>query len=72
MYAPLHVHCIQDDLEDDDEEGSLKDFIDDDETTEESGGSDSDVKEVDEAGEEKKRVTRGDKVGTSVFFTFFL
>ena len=51
------------DADDEEEEGSLKDFIDDDGTSdEESVGSDSDIQEVEETGEEKKRTTRGDKV----------
>ena len=54
------------DEDDEEEEGSLKDFIDDDGTSdEESVGSDSDIQEVEETGEEKKRTTRGDKV---IFF----
>ena len=55
---------IQDQDEDEEEEeGSLKDFIDDGSSDEESVvGSDSDIQEVEETGEEKKRTTRGDKV----------
>ena len=59
----IKVHYVQDEEEEEDEEGSLKDFIDDDESSEESvADSDSDIQELDAAGQEKKRVTRGDKV----------
>ena len=51
------------DDEEDDEAGSLKDFIDDG-SSEEEGGSDSDIQELDELGEERKKTTtRQDKVG---------
>ena len=50
------------DEDEEEEEGSLKDFIDDGSSDQESGGSDSDIQEVEETGEEKKRTTRGDKV----------
>ena len=51
--------------EDDDEEGSLKDFIDDGEESGEATGSDSDIQEVDESGEDVKRSTRQNKVPES-------
>jgi hypothetical protein len=52
---------MQNDREEDDEEGSLKDFIDDGDESEASG-SDSDIQEVDESGEDVRRVTRQNKV----------
>ncbi len=60
----LNLSHFQNDREDeDDEEGSLKDFIDDAEDSDVVSGSDSDIQEVDESGEDVKRSTRQNKVG---------